>query len=136
MTLTPNRDGVPTGAPLLLLRAEGLAALAGATLAYGALGGSWWLYGGLLLAPDLAMLGYLAGPRWGAAAYNAAHTTLAPLALGLAAWLAGSSLLGGLALIWAAHIGMDRAVGYGLKYASGFKATHLSVTPSPAPARP
>ena len=32
------------------------------------------------------------------------------------------------ALVWAAHIGVDRAVGYGLKYPTGFKHTHLSAT--------
>jgi hypothetical protein len=29
------------------------------------------------------------------------------------------------ALIWFAHIGMDRTVGYGLKYPTSFKDTHL-----------
>lgn len=136
MTPTPSANGAPSGAPLLLLRAEGLALLAAAAAGYGALGGSWWLFAGLLLVPDLAMLGYLAGPRAGAAAYNALHTTLGPALLGLLAFGISSTGLGGLALIWAAHIGMDRAAGYGLKYASGFGATHLSLTPSRARARP
>jgi hypothetical protein len=30
-----------------------------------------------------------------------------------------------IAMIWLAHIGFDRALGYGLKYASGFGFTHL-----------
>jgi hypothetical protein len=30
-----------------------------------------------------------------------------------------------LATIWIAHIGFDRALGYGLKYGSGFTHTHL-----------
>jgi hypothetical protein len=30
-----------------------------------------------------------------------------------------------MALIWLAHIGMDRMLGYGLKYSGGFKDTHL-----------
>ncbi|KKB35215.1 hypothetical protein QY97_01956 [Bacillus thermotolerans] len=29
-------------------------------------------------------------------------------------------------LIWSAHIGMDRAIGYGLKYSTHFKDTHLN----------
>jgi hypothetical protein len=114
------------GAPLLLLRAEGLGLLAAAAVGYGALGASWWLFAALLLLPDLAMLGYLAGPRIGALCYNAAHTTLGPAALGLVAWVTGAPLAGAVALVWAAHVGLDRAAGYGLKYARAFRATHLS----------
>ena len=107
--------------------AEGLALLAGAVWAYGLAGQSWWLFAALLLAPDLLMLGYLRDARWGAAVYNAGHTTLAPLALLVAGWTASMPLPWALGLIWAAHVGMDRAMGYGLKYARGFKASHLSV---------
>jgi hypothetical protein len=71
------------------------------------------------------MLGYLAGPRAGAAAYNAAHMTAGPLALGAAGLLANLPALAPLAAIWLAHIGLDRALGYGLKYAAGFRDTHL-----------
>jgi len=108
----------------MLLRAEGVALLAGATVFYVATGASWWLFALLFLAPDLSMLGYLAGPRAGAAAYNAAHATLVPIALGLLGWAAVPALVP-LALVWLAHIGFDRALGYGLKYASGFGDTHL-----------
>lgn len=111
--------------PLLLLRLEGGAALALAVLAYAQTGVSWWWFAGLLLTPDLAMLGYLGGPRLGAACYNAAHTYLGPAALGAAAW-AGEWPLGvALALVWAAHVGMDRALGYGLKRPTAFGDTHL-----------
>jgi len=123
--------GTVTGAPNLILRAEGLAVLVASVWAYAWLGGGWGLFALLILAPDLSALGYLAGPRAGATAYNAAHTYLWPFAL-LALGQFGDLPMGtGLALIWAAHIGMDRAVGYGLKYARRFKATHLS-----APAEP
>lgn len=118
--------GVVRGAPAWLLRAEGLALLAGAAWAYALTGQSWWLFAALLLAPDLFMLGYLRDARWGAALYNAGHTTLAPLALLAAGWTASLPLLWALGLIWAAHIGMDRAIGYGLKYVRSFKASHLS----------
>lgn len=77
-----STKGVVQGAPAWLLRGEGLALLAGAAWVYGLTGQSWWLFAALLLlAPDLFMLGYLRDARWGAALYNAAHTTLAPLAL-------------------------------------------------------
>ena len=119
-------EGVVRGAPNLILRAEGLAVLAATLWIYAVLGWSWWLFAALILAPDLSMLGYLWGPRIGAAAYNAAHTYLAPAGLIALGALTVSPLLGSLALIWAAHIGLDRMLGYGLKYPHGFKATHLS----------
>lgn len=127
-------EGRVTGAPNLILRAEGFGVLAASVWAYGALDASWWLFAGLLLAPDLAMLGYLRGPRVGAAVYNAAHTYLGPLAvLGIGA-AAAAPLATALGLVWAAHIGMDRAVGYGLKYPWAFKATHLSGVRAGGPA--
>ena len=79
----------------------------------------------LLLAPDLSFLGYLAGPKAGAAAYNALHTTLGPLAMLAAAWMLAAPLWLAIGGIWLAHVGIDRLLGYGLKYASGFDATHL-----------
>ena len=87
---------------------------------------SWGLFAALLLAPDLFMVGYLSGARLGAALYNAAHTYVGPLALGGLALGLGRPLLGGIALIWAAHVGMDRALGFGLKHPTGFHDTHLS----------
>lgn len=136
MTATPTlprsdaaaMHGPVVGAPNLILRAEGAAELAVATLAYGWIGGSWWLFAALFLAPDLFMLGYLRGPRLGAAVYNLGHSTALALpvaALGLAAGWPGVAALG---LIWTAHIGFDRMLGYGLKYAGGFRATHLSAS--------
>lgn len=88
-------------------------------------GGSWILFVLLLLAPDLSMLGYLAGSRIGAAIYNAFHTYALPVILATYGLLGGSSLAVSMALIWLAHIGVDRLLGYGLKYASGFQDTHL-----------
>jgi hypothetical protein len=127
--MTSNRAPRPAATaaslPRRLLRLEGAALLLAATAAFFVAGGSWWVFALLLLAPDLGMLGYLAGPRTGALVYDAAHVTAAPLALAGLAALAGTSFLTGLALIWLAHIGMDRAVGYGLKYPSGFRDTHL-----------
>jgi hypothetical protein len=111
--------------PRVLLRLEGLALAAAAVALYFHLDHGWLLLVVLALAPDLSMLGYLAGPRAGAAAYDAAHTTVLPLALGVAGVFADVGLAVQLALIWLAHIGVDRAVGYGLKYPSGFEDTHL-----------
>ena len=74
---------------------------------------------------DLAMLGYLGGPRVGAACYDAVHTYVGPVVLGAAGVLSGTDVATQLALIWLTHIGVDRVVGYGLKYPSDFKDTHL-----------
>jgi hypothetical protein len=121
-------DGAATGAVRLLLRFEGLALFAASIGAYIVLDGRWWLLLILILAPDLAFLGYLAGNRAGAAVYNAAHATIGPLALGSIALMTHWPTILSIALIWAAHVGMDRALGYGLKYATGFGNTHLGRT--------
>ena len=108
-----------------ILRLEGAAAFAAAVALYAHAGFSWPLFALLILAPDLAMLPYLIGPRAGAAAYNLAHTYALPLPLALAGFWFASPIVAALGLIWTAHIGMDRMLGYGLKYASGFADTHL-----------
>jgi len=111
--------------PSRLLRLEGLAIVAGALVLYFETGFGWPLLVALLLAPDLSMLGYLGGPRLGAASYDAAHTTVLPIALALVGVLADADTAVQVALIWLAHIGADRLLGYGLKYPTGFKDTHL-----------
>lgn len=118
------REG-PMPSALRLLRIEGLAALAAALVAYSALGGSWLLFVLLLLAPDVFMVGYLLDLRKGAAIYNLGHTYAVPLILLGIGWTQEHALTLSIALIWVAHIGMDRALGYGLKLPSGFGDTHL-----------
>lgn len=112
--------------PGLLLRAEGLVVLAGALALYAWGGYGWLAFVLLLFAPDLAMAGYLLNPRVGSIAYNLGHTYSLPLVLALVSLVAGFEQGQQLALIWLAHIGLDRALGYGLKYATGFKDTHLA----------
>ncbi len=92
---------------------------------YAVLGASWGLFAAFLLVPDLSMIGYAWGPRVGAMAYNAVHTVLLPAALAAMALGGGGTLGLALALIAAAHIGMDRALGYGLKHPTGVHDTHL-----------
>ncbi len=102
--------GAVAGVPRLLLRLEGAAVFCGAVFFYWRLDGSWLWFVALVLAPDLAFLAYLISPRLGAIAYNAVHTTLCPLALlALAAWR-GWPGGEGIALIWLAHVGLDRAL--------------------------
>jgi uncharacterized protein DUF4260 len=85
----------------------------------------WWMFAILFLWPDLFMLGYLINVKWESALYNLAHTITGPAVLLLVCYLAALHQLLPFALIWLAHIGFDRALGYGLKYPTHFKDTHL-----------
>jgi hypothetical protein len=113
-------------APKTLLHLEGAAALFAACVGYHELHGNWLLFAVLFLAPDIFMLGYLLNNKIGAAAYNAVHTYTAPLVLLAILWLTGQIQQLPLVLIWIVHIGMDRMLGYGLKYETAFKDTHLN----------
>jgi Domain of unknown function (DUF4260) len=125
---SPGGAGVVTGLPLALLRSEGVALLALAIVLYGGYGRSWWLFVVLLPAPDLGLLGYLRSKRAGAVAYDLTHTYLPPATLGVAGVVTGSGLAVVLALVWFAHIGMDRTLGLGLQYPDGSGRTHLGAT--------
>lgn len=112
--------------PRPLLHLEGATVFILALFAYHWSHGGWGWFALLFLAPDLSMIGYLANARVGAGVYNAIHTYAGPLAL--AGYAIGTNnhqvlLLG---LIWIGHIGMDRMLGYGLKYPTRFKDTHLA----------
>jgi len=115
------------GAPRAILRGEGLCLLAGAGWAYQASHLNWIWFGVLFLVPDISMLGFLVNPRFGALAYNAAHTTIGFGLIAAAGILLGSSAVLTVGLVGLAHVGFDRFVGYGLKYPSAFGHTHLGV---------
>jgi hypothetical protein len=116
-----------------ILRLEGTFVCGGAIAGYAVLDASWTLFLILLLAPDLFMIGYLGGLRVGAFLYNLGHTYAGPILLGAAAAILSSALAGAVALIWTAHIGMDRALGFGLKHPTAFQDTHLSPQSPPTP---
>ena len=118
-------DRSVVGVPLILLKAEGLAVFALATFAYSLTGQNWWLYLILFLFPDLSFLAYTAGNRPGSMVYNALHSYVGPALAGFAGYRAGQPAVAAVALIWTAHIGFDRMLGYGLKYPTGFGHTHL-----------
>jgi hypothetical protein len=111
--------------PRRLLHLEGLAVLAGSLTLYFDAGYGVLLLLILFLAPDLSALGYLAGPRLGSLSYDVVHTYALPVALGVIGVVGAYETAVQVALIWFAHIGMDRMLGYGLKYPTGFKDTHL-----------
>jgi hypothetical protein len=120
-------NGSVSGGARVLLRLEGLGLFAASTLIYSHVGQSWGLWFALFLVPDLGMLGYLVGPRIGALTYNATHSLIGPLAMVMLVVVVPISwpLFTAIALIWIAHIGFDRMLGYGLKYVSAFGDTHL-----------
>ena len=117
--------GAVTGSVSILLRLEGLVAAVASAVLYWRTGASWGLFAALWLVPDLSMVGYLRRPCLGARIYNAAHTYLVPGVLGLLGVLLHANALLPFALIWVNHIGVDRLLGYGLKYSDGFGFTHL-----------
>ncbi len=120
-----HETGAATGGVRLLLRLEGLTLFIGMTALYAAWGGSWLIYVLLFFVPDLSFLAYLSDARFGAIVYNAAHSYMAPMTLMTLGFGFASPLTLSIALIWLAHIGIDRALGYGLKYSAGFGFTHL-----------
>jgi hypothetical protein len=111
--------------PRVLLRVEALGVAVAAVALYFHADYPWWLLVALVLAPDLSMLGYLAGSTIGAAAYDVAHTYSFPVALAAVGVIVDAETAVQLGLIWFMHIGVDRAIGYGLKYPTGFKDTHI-----------
>ena len=120
--MTPSPTGLT---PNLILRLESFALLAGAVAAYSRVAPDWLLFALLLFVPDVTMIGYLRDVRLGSLVYNLGHTLSLPiLAAGIALAL-GSVPTAQLSLIWIAHIAIDRIMGYGLKYATTFKDTHM-----------
>jgi hypothetical protein len=111
--------------PSVLLRLEGIALFGAAIALYLREDYSILLLVVLFLAPDLSFLGLAGGARFGATTYDAAHTYVGPILLASVAliveWSGGVQL----GLIWLAHIGIDRALGYGLRYLDAFRDTHL-----------
>lgn len=118
-------SGATVGAVRIVLRLEGLCVLIAASVAYSKFGLGWGTFALYFLTPDLSFLGYLAGPRVGAVAYNSAHSYIGAIACLVAGFLLPSPTILCAGIIWCAHIGFDRALGYGLKYSAGFGFTHL-----------
>ena len=124
-TAASEPTGAVTGGVKLLLRLEGLTLGAAMVVLYATWGGPWWIFAILFLAPDLSFVAYLIDPKIGAFTYNTAHSYMAPVALLTLGFAIGEPLILSIAMIWLAHVGIDRALGYGLKYEAGFGFTHL-----------
>ncbi len=117
--------GMVAGGVRDLLRLEGLFLFSAMLVLYQIAGGSWTVFAMLFLLPDLTFMAYSAGPRIGGIAYNAAHSTITPIVLTTFGNTHDLPLMRSVGIIWLAHIGLDRALGYGLKYSTGFAFTHL-----------
>jgi hypothetical protein len=125
--------GAAAGGVRTVLRLEGGAMLALAVAAYAQTGAGWLPFAVLFFAPDLSLLGYLAGPRAGAMLYNATHSAIGPLtAIGFGV-LGAQPVALAAGLVWLAHVGFDRLCGFGLKYQDGFARTHLGRIGRPDP---
>lgn len=120
-----DMSGSTTGSVRVVLRLEGLCALVAALLGYSKMGQGWGAFALCFLAPDISLIGYLAGSTVGAITYNVAHSYVGAIACLAIGALVVSPALSCAGLIWCAHIGFDRALGYGLKYSAGFSFTHL-----------
>jgi hypothetical protein len=106
--------------PKSLLHLEGAAVLVATCIFYQQAHDRWMWFGVLFLVPDFSMLGYPASKKLGASFYNLGHAYAAPFLLLLVLWLSVQT-----SYAWLAHVGFDRMLGYGLKYETAFKDTHL-----------
>ena len=79
----------------------------------------------LILAPDLAMLGYIFGNKNGAFFYNIFHHRGIAILVYILGCYLKMELLQLIGIVLFSHSSMDRMFGYGLKFESGFNYTHL-----------
>jgi hypothetical protein len=126
MTDNTFSDDGETDAPRTILRIEALSVMAAACALYAHQGYDWRTFAIFFLVPDISMIGYAFGKRFGAALYNIGHSYLIPAAVGAMGLALKNEMAMTAAIIWVAHIGFDRALGYGLKYPDAFKHTHLT----------
>lgn len=130
-SLSPSVDAldelVVRTTPRTWLRLEGAAAAAAGLVVFASTGGNWLLLVPLLILPDLSIAGYAMGPRVGAITYNLVHNWAAGLAVLAAGAALAAPALVGVGAVLIAHVGFDRLAGYGLKYPTRFRDTHLGV---------
>jgi hypothetical protein len=120
-------QGETTGSVRVLLRVEGFCVLVAACIAYAKLDLDWSSFALYFLLPDISLFAYFAGAKVGAISYNSAHSYIGAIACLVIGFTVPSPALLCAGLIWCAHIGFDRALGYGLKYPEGFGFTHLGI---------
>jgi hypothetical protein len=116
-------EGFVEGKPRLWLRLDGAVLLVASIFLFAWTHQHWWIYPLLLLVPDIFMIGYVYNTRIGAFLYNVGHSYFLPSLLILCGW--HHPLAEAIGFIWLGHVGWDRFFGYGLKYDTNFKHTHL-----------
>lgn len=118
-------NGYVTGIVKLFVRFDGLILFVGALIAFAQTSQPWWLFAALLLVPDIFMIGYVVNTTLGAFLYNLGHSYFLPALVVGMGLINDSNVTVAVGIIWFAHVGMDRFAGYGLKYHTSFKHTHL-----------
>jgi hypothetical protein len=126
-----NNNGSATGYVNWILRLEGLIVLICTLLTFKHFSlASWKTFFLFFFFPDISFLGYVVGKKFGSIFYNVMHSYTAPLVIGALMWAGYFVDFSYLIIIWIGHIGFDRALGYGLKYSTGFEYTHLGIIKS------
>lgn len=110
----------------IFLHIEGLVVFVLCLWLYGHYHFNWILFLIFLFAPDISMFGYLVNNKIGAVIYNIFHTYTVTILVVVFGIMFSAPTIMAIGLIWSAHIGMDRMFGYGLKYRTEFKDTHLN----------
>jgi hypothetical protein len=108
-----------------IIRLEGLAVFITAVYFYHLFYRDWLAFALLLLIPDISMVGYFINKKLGALFYNLVHNYILGFSAAFFGFAFDNDLILFLGLIFLAHVGIDRFLGYGLKYPSGFKDTHI-----------
>jgi len=121
-----------SGKPKLWLRLDGLVLFVATIIFFASTHQHWWLYPVLLFVPDIFMVGYIKDSKLGALLYNFGHSYFAPTVVALWGWAAKDAAVIAIGVIWLGHVGWDRFFGYGLKYDTRFKDTHLGSLDKPA----
>lgn len=125
--------GFVTGQIRQVLRGEALVILGASTTLFFLLGGDPWLFAVLFFTPDLSIAGYIGGRKAGSVIYNTVHSYALPAIMAVTGVMTGLTIVWQIGLILVAHAAFDRSLGYGLKYAAGFRHTHLGPIGKPAP---
>lgn len=120
------------GKPKLWLRLDGLVLFVATIIFFASTHQHWWLYPALLFVPDIFMIGYLKDSKLGALLYNFGHSYFAPAVVAFWGWAAKDAAVIAIGVIWLGHVGWDRFFGFGLKYDTRFKYTHLGSLDKPA----
>ncbi|MBN8089130.1 DUF4260 domain-containing protein [Vibrio vulnificus] len=118
---------VVKGTVKTILQIEGGCIFIASMFFYSANFDDWITFSALFFFPDIAILGYLISSKVGAIAYNCTHSLIGAGILLLTSIALSFELAKVISIIWFAHIGFDRMLGYGLKYSSNFKDTHLGI---------